>query len=354
MVHDFSPFLFQFQDGVGLRWSGVAYVLSFVSSYFLILWLARRQRTGINAQFVGDFVTACAIGALIGARLGYCLFYDFDLLFRFRPSVPFWGILALNEGGLSSHGGIIGLVLTCFWFAARHSVNHLYLFDLVGICGPLGILFGRIANFMNGEFIGREVEPTFPMAMKFPTEIYRWPKWQPDKLAQLGDVVALVPDLKKDEWLNWSQNFKTDPTLSGQINDALLRIVAEIQNGNTQIRDALAPLLVPRHPAQLYGAVLEGLLLFILLWMFWRRPQKAGLVGATFLIAFGFLQLVVERFRMPDAGVGYDWLGLTRGQWLSFAVIVIGLCLSFVWSRSGSVVIPGWARIQSIRINRRE
>lgn len=354
MVHDLSPFLIQFHDGIGLRWSGVAYVASFISSYLLILWLARRQRVAISAQAVGDFVTACAIGSLVGARLGYCLFYDFDLLFRFRPSVPFWGILALNEGGLSSHGGIIGLVLTCFWFAGRYGVNYLYLFDLVGICGPLGIFFGRLANFINGEFIGRPVDPSFPFAIKFPTEIYRWPKWSPSQLPQLADAVVLLPDFKKDQWLNWVQNFQTDVAMKGQINDTLLRLVVEIQNGNTQIRDALTPFLEPRHPAQLYGALIEGLALFFLLWMYWRKPQKAGMVGATFLVAFGLLQVAVEQFRMPDAGVGYDLFALTRGQWLSLAVVVIGLTLSFVWSRSGSVVIPGWARIQSIRINRRD
>ncbi len=353
MVHDLSPFAYQFQDGIGIRWSGLAYVLAFVGSYFLILWLARRQRTGITAQFVGDFVTACAIGSLIGARLGYCLFYDFDLIFKFRGSMPFWGILALDEGGLSSHGGILGLVLTCFWFAKRYGVNYLYLFDLVGICGPMGLFFGRIANFMNGEFIGRPCESTFALAVKFPTEIYRWPKWEPAKLQRLADVVSTIPGMNKEEWVHWVQNFQTDSVMKGQINDGLLRIVSEIQKGNLQARDAIAPYLVFRHPAQLYGAIAEGIVLFLLLWMYWRKPQKAGLVGAYFLFAFGFLQILVEQFRMPDANVGYDLFSLTRGQWLSLVLIVIGGLFSFVWHRSGSVVIPGWARVQSIKINRR-
>lgn len=351
MVHDLSPFIVQFHPGFGIRWSGIAYVAGFFGSYLLILWLARRQRTGLSAQLIADFVTACAIGSLVGARLGYCLFYDFDLLFRFRPSPPFWGILALNEGGLSSHGGIIGLVLTCFWFARRHGINHLYLFDLAGICGPIGLFFGRIANYINGEFIGRSTDASFPLAEKFPTEIYRWPTSDPTKLVQLSDVFSSVPGMRREDWIKWVQNFQSDTVSKGQINDGLLKIVSEIQNGNTQIRDALAPYLTIRHPSQLYGALAEGLLLFFLLWIFWRQPRKAGLVGSTFLAGFGVLQLLVAQFSISESPA--SGVLLSRGQWLSLLTLVIGILLSFVWGRSGSVVIPGWARVQSIRINRR-
>lgn len=352
MVHHFSPFVWRIDGDFGIRWYGLAYLTTFVLSYLLIRWLARRQNTGLSSQHVLDFVTTCAIGALLGGRLGYCLFYNMELLFKVKPEFPFWGVLALSEGGMDSQGGIIGVVIACLWFAQTRSLNKLYLFDLVGVCGTLGLVLGRMTNFINGEFLGRPCAADFPLAMKFPSEIYQWPKVSPERLADLASVVTTMPGDAAAKWTEWITQFSNDPVVRNQMNQALMAIVEQIQNGNTATRDALAPLLAYRFPYQLIAAVLEGGLLFLIVWIFWHKPRKAGLVGALALLGFGAMTLVTSQFRQPDLNAGLQLVSLRQNH---FAVIdmMIGAGLFLLWSRSGSVVIPGWRRVQSIRINRR-
>ncbi|PWU12810.1 MAG: prolipoprotein diacylglyceryl transferase, partial [Bdellovibrio sp.] len=141
MLHDFSPYLWRIQGDFGVQWNGLAFVLAFVQSYFFILWMNSKQvGTGMKKDLVGGFVTDCAVGAFVGSRLGYCVFYNPELFFQFKNSPPFWGVLALQEGGQSAFGAIIGIVVVCFWFAGRAGVTRLYLFDLAGLCLPLSFL----------------------------------------------------------------------------------------------------------------------------------------------------------------------------------------------------------------------
>ena len=129
MVHDLSPFIFKFPDTslwgdhFGIRWYGFSYMLGFICAYKIISWLAERQRAGLNYTMVGDFITYAAIGTLVGGRLGYCLFYDPSLFLSFRPSIPFWGVLAVNEGGMASHGGIIGIIVASILYAKKHGLK---------------------------------------------------------------------------------------------------------------------------------------------------------------------------------------------------------------------------------------
>jgi phosphatidylglycerol:prolipoprotein diacylglycerol transferase len=351
-VHDLNPFAIHFSEDFGVRWYGLSYMVGFIFAYLLIRWLTYRQRAGLQPNMVGDFITYAAIGTLVGGRLGYVLFYAPDLFLKFKGDFPFWGVLAVNEGGMASHGGMIGIVIACLLFARRYGVNSLYLLDLVCVAGPVGVFFGRIANFINGELVGRPAPPDFPLAVKFPQDIYSWPTLDFSKLPSLGDVTALI-NLPREQWLGLVEKYQTDPAAKAQVYDALNKIVTEIQRGNAGVKNALAPLLVARYPSQLFAAFGEGLFLFVFLFLMWGKGRKPGFIAATFIIMYAIIRVVDEYFRMPDAQIGFQWLNLTRGQWLSIAMFLIGVCMMFLWNRSNSLNIPGWNRGQNIRLGRK-
>jgi phosphatidylglycerol:prolipoprotein diacylglycerol transferase len=353
MIHDFSPILIRIYGDLAVRWYGLSYIIGFLLAYLIIRWLAARQKQGLTSAMVGDFVTYGALGVLIGGRLGYCLFYSPDLFLKFKSSFPFWGVFAVNEGGMASHGGMIGLVIACTLFAMRHGIARLYLYDLVALAGPIGIFFGRIANFINGELLGRPAPADFPLAVRFPSEIEMWPTQNPARLSELGQVVEKVPGMSKDQWLEWVDKFRLDPAARDSLYEGIQKIIESIQSGNTAAKEALGPLLEPRHPSQLYGAVGEGLLLFLILFFLWRKPRKPGVIGACFVVFYALARIIDEQFRMPDLHIGYQLFGLTRGQWLSIAMLLIGLLLLMLWGRREALPVPGWGRGQNVKIHRR-
>ncbi|MFS4460833.1 prolipoprotein diacylglyceryl transferase [Bdellovibrio sp. HCB2-146] len=352
MVHDFDPFALRISGDFGIRWYGLSYMMGFICAYLLIRWLATKQRAGMTAQMVGDFVTYAAIGTLVGGRLGYVFFYSPDLLTKFKSTFPFWGVLAVNEGGMASHGGMIGIVVAVLLFARKYSVNSLYLLDLVSVSGPIGVFFGRIANFINGELVGRPCDPSFPLAVKFPQDITMWPGQEPERLNALADVVDKV-GVSRETWLELVGKFRFDGAARDQMYSIMTQTIDAIQNGNTAAKEAIAPLLTPRYPSQLFGAVGEGLFIFLVLFFLWRKPRKPGFIAATFVVLYAIVRILDEHFRMPDAHIGFQWLGLTRGQWLSIAMLTVGLILMFAWSRASSLKIPGWSRGHSIKLNRK-
>lgn len=352
MIHDLSPFILRFTDDIGIRWYGVSYVAGFVASFFIIRWLATRQRAGLDRESVMDFITYAAFGTLIGGRLGYVLFYSPDLLWKFRGDFPFWGVLAVNEGGMASHGGVIGIVVACLLYARKVGVSPLYLFDLAAVVGPVGIFFGRVANFINGELVGRPAAENFPLAVRFPTDILSWPAQEFDRLRTLGEVSPLL-GTAKETWLEWIDRYRFDGGVRNQVMGSLQKMVDEVQGGNVALKEALGPLLTPRHPSQLYAALGEGLLLFLILFFLWRSPRKPGFIGAGFVTFYAVFRIAGEFFRLPDAHIGFQWLDLTRGQWLSIGMLIIGLGLMFWWSRTGTRTINGWGRMPSVRLGRR-
>lgn len=351
-VHNLDPFAIQISGDFGVRWYGLSYMAGFVFCYYFITWLVQRQRAGLTAAMVGDFITYGAIGTLVGGRLGYCLFYAPDLFLKFKPEFPFWGVLAVNEGGMASHGGIIGIVVACILYARKNGLNTLYLFDLVAVAGPIGVFMGRIANFINGELVGREAPASFPFPVKFPSDIFLWPNAEFDRLQGLASVVDKV-GLNREEWLTWLSNFRFDAASRQHVYDGLTRIVHEIQFGNEAARAAIEPLLTPRYPSQLIAAALEGLFTFLVLFWLWRKSRKPGFIAGYFVITYAIVRIINENFRMPDAQIGFQALGLTRGQWLSVAMLIVGIVLTFVWSRSGFVKIPGWSKGQDIKLGRK-
>ncbi len=351
-VHNLNPVLIPIYGNIGVRWYGLAYMVGFICSYFLIKWLADKQKMGLTRDMVSDFVTYCAIGTMAGGRLGYCLFYSPDLFIKFRSDFPFWGVLAVNEGGMASHGGMIGIVIAAWLFARKYGISTLYLLDLVCICGPIGIFFGRIANFINGELVGRPIHSFVSWAVKFPQDIMAWGAADKDKMLALTDTFQQMGG-SPDQWKSWVESFSFNHEAKNAIYNFLAKLVEETQHSNPSVLKALEPLLVPRHPSQLYGALLEGLLVFAILFLMWRTPKKLGVIAASFGVFYSIARVTDEFYRMPDAHIGLQLFDLSRGQWLSIGLAAISLTVGILWSRTVTVVAPGWGRIASIRLSRK-
>ncbi len=290
-VHDLSPFLFRFTETIGLRWYGLAYVVAFLLGIWVVKGLSRKGYCDIPEQQVSDFVLAGAIfGVLLGGRLGYMLFYDLDQFLR-NPLI----IVRVWDGGMSAHGGIIGLLLYTFWYARRHKYSWLNIGDNLVVAAPLGLLLGRLANFINGELYGRVT--SVPWAVQFPKELYDAPP-ETMQLA-LQNAAAINP--------SWTS----------------LEIIFENVHGSPALKQALAGILSPRHPSQIYEAALEGLLLFVILWLLRTKIRTPnGVITGVFFIAYAALRSFVELFRQPDAPLTG---ALTRGQFLSVFLVLIGV-----------------------------
>lgn len=325
-VHAIDPYAIKLWEGGPIRWYGLSYLAGFLIAYWIIRQMARTGRSPLGPNGVGDFVVAVAIGVVVGGRLGYVLFYRPDMLWTWTRNPPFWDVLAINKGGMASHGGMIGTAVACLWHARRtahQGAGPVHLLDLVAFTAPVGLFFGRLANFVNGELIGVECSPRLPWAVKFPQEMLTW---DPDAVAKLAPAARLLGPL----------SFPTD------IGFRIPQMIDQIQNGNRPLVAMIEPLLAPRHPSQIYQALLEGLVLFVVLALVWTKPQKPGLIGGLFCVAYGVLRVIGECFRQPDAHLGYQWLGLSRGQWLSLVLLFTGLVVT-VWSmRRQSQPLGGW------------
>jgi phosphatidylglycerol:prolipoprotein diacylglycerol transferase len=299
-IHDLSPFLIHFWGGVGIRWYGLSYLAGFVIGTLLYRRLAIKGYSDLRPDQVMDFITMAALlGVLLGGRLGYMLFYDAPRFFQ-DPLVFF----QVWDGGMASHGGIIGLTLFTLWYARHHHLSFLNLTDNLVVVGPVGVFFGRCANFINGELYGRVT--TASWAVQFPKEILFYP---PDRLQRLLDKAS-----------------KVDPAFNNP--DAVIQNVAT----SLPLREYLAAELAPRYPSQLVEALGEGLFLFLLLWTLrtrFRLPD--GVLTGVFFIAYALVRIAGECLREPDAPlIG----GLSRGQFLSLFMIVTGLIfLIWGWSR---------------------
>jgi phosphatidylglycerol:prolipoprotein diacylglycerol transferase len=353
MVHDFSPFLWRISGEFGVRWYGLSYMAGFIVAYLLFQMMASRQKVGLTPEMVGDFVTYGAIGILLGGRLGYCVFYSPDLFLKFKSQIPYWGVLAVNEGGMASHGGMIGMVVACWLYARKHGLNQNYLFDLVSIAGPIGIFFGRLANFVNGELVGRPCDPNFSLAVKFPQDMYLWPAESFSKLSELGPVVASIPGESREKYLEMLGKYQIDPSAREYVQDMISLIIRSIQDGNAAAKAAIEPLLTARHPSQLYAAAGEGVFLFTVLFLLWYKPRKPGVIAAIFVCLYACVRIVDEQFRTPDYQIGFQLFNLTRGQWLSIGMLIVGLVLLVMYSRREGLPFPGWGKGQNVRIHRR-
>ncbi|MAV92303.1 MAG: prolipoprotein diacylglyceryl transferase [Bdellovibrionaceae bacterium] len=343
-VHTLDPFLVEIYHGFGIRWYGLAYLAGFVLGYLLVYRLAQKKVTPMLPEQVGDFATWMAIGTLLGGRLGYVFFYSPDLLTSINSHFPYWGVLRVNEGGMASHGGIMGIMVAAFIYCRRHNIPFLHSLDMVVFGGSLGIFFGRIANYINGELYGRQAPEGFFWIVKFPQEMFAWMRNGHEKLMGLGPAVQdLVPPVDPAVWRGWVSNMNVDMGAYNAVSRTVDQLILATQNGNEKVIQALSLVLTPRYPSQLFQAVLEGLLVFFALVWVWRKPQKMGVVSGWFGALYCVARIIGEQFRLPDAHIGYQLFGLTRGQWLSIAMLVVAVgYLVYAYRRTGPK-IGGWA-----------
>jgi phosphatidylglycerol:prolipoprotein diacylglycerol transferase len=308
-VHHLSPFLFQFNEQLGIRWYGLAYIAGFLGAFYLMKWLARKGYGPLRESQVGDFVFYAALfGVLVGGRLGYVLFY--------RPSMltedPL-GIFRVWDGGMASHGGILGLVIFSAIYARRHRISWAGIGDNLVAVAPIGLFFGRLANFINGELYGRIAN--VPWAVQFPAEL--GDQKNADEAAR---AIQQTIQLKAIQ-----QTIQLNPAL-----DQVQAIIVTARH-NAQVREILARILTPRHPSQLYEALLEGLLLFaVLIWIRLKFKKPDGVTTGCFFLLYPLMRIFGEFFREPDAPLTG---ALTRGQFLSLFMFVVGA--AFLWSARG-------------------
>lgn len=242
---------------LSVRWYGLAYLAAFVSAYFLLRWLVRRWRLDLSEDDLLTMILAAVIGVVVGGRLGYVLFYSGGDYLRHPLK-----ILEIWSGGMSFHGGLVGILVAGIVASRILRVPFLTLCDLGAACAPVGLFFGRLANFVNDELWGRVT--TVPWGVVFP---------------------------------------------------------------------GAGPL--PRHPSQLYEAVLEGIVILgVMLWLATRAtPPSRGIMLGWLLALYGLFRIGVEFVREPDIQLGFLVGGTTMGQLLSIPVLACGVAL-IVWARS--------------------
>jgi phosphatidylglycerol:prolipoprotein diacylglycerol transferase len=285
-----------------LRWYGLGYLAAFIIAGWVLDRLGRAGFIALTKDAVSDLIGYLVLGVLVGGRLGYALFYERSLLLRPLELAMIW------TGGLSFHGGLIGVVAASGLFARRRGLQWRRLADALALAVPPGILLVRCANFINAELYGRLAPAWLPWGVRFPT----------DPVARLS-----APELARAGGLGWHEPYMR------------LR-----ESGAWEAIAATIPL---RHPSQLYEAALEGLLTGLVLWAAWRRggPQarSPGRLAALFLLCYAASRFLVEFTRQPDAQLGLVLGPLSMGQVLSL-LMVVGAALILGWRARDSREAP--------------
>lgn len=350
--HSFDPYLIRFSEQWGVAWYGLSYILGFALAW-LILWrLARAGLVMLAPERVADVMLLLVAGVMLGGRLGYALVYDPSMLTGFTASAPWWKFLAINQGGMASHGGMVGAVGAA-WIASRGFADPenpgrrlgacptLHVIDCVGLAGSIGLFFGRCANFINGELLGAVHSPAGVAGpwwtVRFPKELLAWSETGvPGVLRPEAGMHYAALDAGQQ-----SRLYDLVVSMPGAAwDDKLKHLVAHAAN----YRAELEPLLSSRHPSQLYQAFAEGVVVTAVVWLIWARARVPGVIAAWWLMVYGVLRIVTEFWRLPDAQFGDAGriAGLSRGQWLSAAMVGAGALL-LAWSvRRGGERIGGW------------
>lgn len=268
---------------LAVRWYGLMYLVGFIQLVILGKFRARQNLlTGWHPRDVDDMLFYGVFGTILGGRLGYVLFYKPFYYFAHPAEV-----LAIWQGGMSFHGGFLGVLIALWLFARNRNKRWLEVTDFVAPLIPLGLAAGRLGNFINGELWGRVTSPNAPWAVYFPQ--------------------AAAEDKA------WITAFPQEAAARG-----LVAIYERVG-------------MLPRHPSQLYESALEGLVLFALLWFYARSRRPLGAVSGLFLIGYGSFRFLVEYAREPDSFLGVLAMGMSMGQWLSLPMIVIGV-LMMLWA----------------------
>jgi phosphatidylglycerol---prolipoprotein diacylglyceryl transferase len=239
-----------------IRYYSVGYILGIVFAWWYIRRLAKRPGAAMSAAHIDDFITWALFGVILGGRIGYVLFYNFSAYMK-DPIA----ILRLWDGGMSFHGGFLGVVIAVILYCRKHKLDLMRVSDVVAIVSPIGLLTVRLANFINGELWGRPTAPGAWYGMVFPAD----------------------------------------------------------------------PLQVPRHASQLYEAFGEGIVLFIVLQFLYHKTRIAkempGALAGIFIAGYGLVRILVETVRQPDAHLGLNAIGLSRGQTLSIPMFLLAAWL---------------------------
>lgn len=307
-VHDLNPVLLRLTDAIQLRWYGLAYLMGFIGGFYLLRNLARRGLWVLKPEQTGDFIAAAALfGVFIGGRVGYILFYQIPEAGWDEFVKDPWMLIRVWEGGMASHGGILGLVIFTWFYARKHQVTWTGLGDGLCVVAPVGLFFGRAANFINGELYGRVAEGV-AWAVKFP--------------------LSLTETTQEVQNAAWQACTQVEPQLAEA--ESLDQLIA-VARTNPEVAETLGNFLPPRHPSQIYEAMLEGALLFAILWWVRTRFPKApdGLLTGLFFSLYAIFRIIGEQFREPDAAmVGM----LTKGQFFSL----------FMFLFSAAFLIHAW------------
>jgi len=249
-IHNFDPILISI-GLIEIRWYSLAYILGILIGWWLgkkiLNFRMNKQNSSFHLNNFDNLISYIIISIIIGGRLGYILFYNFGYYLN-NPI----DIFKIWEGGMSFHGGLLGVIVGTHFFAKSKKIETFIFLDTIACVAPIGLFFGRVANFINGELFGKP--STLPWSVIFP----------------------------------------------------------EIDN-------------VSRHPSQLYEALLEGVLLFVILIFFaYDKKTKTGYCSSIFLILYGLFRIVSEQFREPDVQIGYVFNMISLGSVLSFIMIIVG------------------------------
>lgn len=248
-IHNINPIMFELFS-IKLYWYGFMYALSFIIIDYLIVTASKNKKIILSKDQAEKFTIVILIFAILGGRIGYILFYDFNYY-----SSNIIKVFYLWEGGMSFHGGLIGVAVGAFYLANQNALKFFEIADIVCLYAPIGLFFGRVGNFINSELYGIKTSGSW------------------------GVVFPVIDSY-------------------------------------------------PRHPSMLYEALLEGVILFIILFIINQKKVFAGIISGYFLLFYGIFRFFVEFVRLPDAHIGYiyyDWV--TMGQLLTIPMLIIGLIL---------------------------
>lgn len=344
-MHDLSPIAFRVTEGFSIRWYGLSYLAGFAAAYLLLRILAKRGATLIPADRALDVILTLVVGVVVGGRLGYVLLYEPRLL-GLIDGFPFWGVLAVNRGGMASHGGILGVAIAAWKVSRGFKDEHgnrvgvcppLHAMDVCTLIAPAGLFFGRIANFINGELLGKiiaapgQAAPSW--AVRYPQEILRYlqelqtnPDLSPPQTPEQMQAIARLVD----QYALPEEGFYA----------GYERLMTAIQHGDQAAKAALEPLISARYPTQLMQAGLDGLLAGVVVWIIAAKPRKPGVVGAWFLIVYAIGRVLMDFVRLPDAGIS-QLGGITRGQIYSAVMLIVGVTVLAIVRRSNADRITG-------------
>ncbi len=261
-THNLDPVIFDL-GFIAIKWYSLAYIAGILIGWWLgkkiIINKFQNTERQFNLREFDDLITYLIVSIIVGGRAGYIIFYNFEYYFSNPLS-----IIKIWEGGMSFHGALIGIIIGTYLFSIKKKTSSFFLLDIIACVSPIGIFFGRVANFINGELVGKATN------------------------------------------VSWSVVF---PTVD----------------------------MIPRHPSQLYEALLEGMVLFLILnIVIFKKNYKTGTCSFLFLILYGFFRIFSELFREPDVQIGYIFNSFSMGTILSLIMILGGMII-YVFIRKNEI-----------------